>query len=166
MSCGHQPPPGANAAVPRPCRISPRKARSGPYAKTSKQGRQPWRVCRCSLSTPVVYCTGMSIARETAPSCRRTRHAARAKALRFQRWFRGFASGKHHGAPRGSSRVIPRENLSKPHSVAVPESIIPSADTSGSSSPSASLFQMLASHAVRLPGEFSVGAVAPSAAGP
>ena len=79
--------------------------------------------------------------RRTAPFCRRRPRAARAKG-----WFSGEMCRRAQASrgPRGSQG----DSLGKPveaPSVAVPESIIPSADTSGPK-PFGVSFQMLASH--------------------
>ena len=94
-----------------------------------------------------------SRSRRTAPSCRRARRAARAEACVSAMRSRSRVQASQ--GPSQGSGTIPKKPVEAP-SVAVPESIIPSADASGPK-PARVSFQMLTSRAVRLPESFRGG---------
>ena len=107
-----------------------RAARSGPYARR-RTGRRLARVCRCSFSTPAAILHRHVIAGERHHLAA-ARDMQRVQGRAFQRRF-GHRAQASRG-PRGSPGPSPEEPVEAP-SVAVPESIIPSADAVRAISP-------------------------------
>ena len=149
MSCGT-----SRSSASAASSIRPDFGRSAiwPICETSNRPAAV-RVCRCSLSTPVGILHRHVIAGE--------RHHL-AAAADMQRRARGCVSvadsaiaRKHQGPSRLIGNEFPEKPVEAP-SVAVPESIIPSADASGRK-PLGVSFQMSSSHAVRLPESFRGG---------